>query len=198
MPRPIPELPALPPPLPPTSVEPGWLSEAACTLNEISFEEINGIISEVAKSNEVTTYSPIDFMHCPRGIGRPKKKRFGAPNLLKSKRKPVLNLESNNEVVENPKKRGRGRPKGSKNKSRDEPLSKKQCIEVPKKSLRQRAEDAANFIDEDENDTEICLICQFRFDDPIKKDKVVTRCPSCQTTFHEPCLLKSGCVMPGC
>ena len=124
----------------------------------------------------------------------PKKKRFGAPSLLKSKRKPILNLECN-EVPENPKKRGR--PKGSKNKSKNEPLPKKQCIVVAKKSIRQRAEDAANFI-EDENDTETCLICQFRFDDPIKKDKIVTRCPTCQIIFHEPCLIKSGCIMPEC
>jgi hypothetical protein len=31
-----------------------------------------------------TTFSPMNFMHCERGIGRPKKRRFGAPSILRT------------------------------------------------------------------------------------------------------------------
>ena len=78
-----------------------------------------------------------------------------------------------------PKKRGRGRPKGAKNKSKEEPAPKRQ-----KKTLRERAEEAAvfNLNDDSEinlndnseiklnDDSEICLLCLFRFDDPVKRD----------------------------
>ena len=83
-----------------------------------------------------------------------------------------------------PKKRGR--PKGSKNKSKDEPSSKRQ-----KKSLKERAEEAARCNLDDDSDA--CPLCFFRFDDPIKSDKPITRCTACQVLVHEPCLVKSGC-----
>ena len=190
IPMPLPSSPTPPPP--PPIAEQGWFSEAISTLNEIAPEEIPIIVSE---ESECTTFSPINFMHCPRGIGRPKKKRFGAPSLLKSRRKPVVDFidaNDNNDAIENPKKRGRGRPKGSKNKAKDEPASKKSRVEPSKKSLRQRAEEAA--YDEDEEDSQLCLICFFKFNDPIKKDKEITRCPTCSMLVHELCLLKSGCI----
>ena len=80
----------------------------------------------------------------------------------------------------------RGRPKGSKNKSMYEPAAKK-----PNKSLRERAEEAATFNLDD--NPEMCPLCFFRFNDPIKKDKIVTRCIQCQVLVHEMCLVKSGC-----
>ena len=52
------------------------------------------------------------FKTCPRAAGRPKKKRFGAPSILKSNRKDLDKEMSkeNNEQTEGTKKRGR--PKG--------------------------------------------------------------------------------------
>ena len=97
-----------------------------------------------------------------------------------------------NNAEEESKKRGRGIPKGSKNKQRDEPATKKRKTE---KSLRQRAEQAAYGDLEEE---ESCQICQFKFSDPIKKDKQVTRCPDCKVLVHEPCLAKSGCISDDC
>ena len=106
-------------------------------------------------------------MHCERGIGRPKKRIFGAPSILKSKRNVVEDTHTNNDEGET-KKKGRGRPKGSRNKQKDEPATKKRTTE---KSLRQRAEEAA-YGDLDENDKS-CQICLFLFSDPFKKDKQV-------------------------
>ena len=157
-------------------------------LNDISEEELSNLVPEVPTPEVPTevpnvcanTFSPMEFMHCPRGVGRPKKKRFGAPSLLKSKRKPVLDfidapdINENNDATENPKKRGRGRPKGSKNQNKDEPADKKQRKENVTKTIRQRAEDAAYELDED---SEMCLICSLKFTDQIKQDKDITRCP---------------------
>lgn len=95
-----------------------------------------------------------------------------------------LDVDSNVPDSNAPKKRGR--PKGSKNKNKDEPNPKKQ-----KKTLKERAEEAARFTLEE--DSETCPLCHFRFDDPMKKDKIVTRCTVCQLLVHEPCLVKSGC-----
>ena len=129
-------------------------------------------------------------MQCTRGVGRPKKKRFGAPSLLKSRRKV------NEEIETKDNKKGRGRPKGSKNKRTEEPIE-----EPPpkrqKKTMRERAEEAADFGSIVE-DPEACMICQFRFDDPIKREKMVARCRECNTLVHEPCLMKSGCISDDC
>ena len=60
----------------------------------------------------------------------------------------------------------------------------------PKKSLRERAEEAATFNLDDNPET--CPLCFFRFNEPIKKDKIVTRCIKYQVLVHEMCLVKSG------
>ena len=104
-------------------------------------------------------------MNCEKAVGRQKKKRFGAPSVLKTKRNIIENDKSK-DVAEDNLKRGRGRPKGSKNKQKDEPPAKKQKVTT---DLRQRAEDAAYFDTIAENS---CNICMFAFNDPIKKDKV--------------------------
>ena len=44
---------------------------------------------------------------------------------------------------------------------------------------------------------EKCPICEFAFDDPIKKGKVITSCPHCLEFVHEMCLKKSGCFCGG-
>ena len=55
--------------------------------------------------------------------------------------------------------------------------------------LKTRAEIAAdNFCSID-----LCEICEFSLDDPIKKDKPKTKCPICKKVVHKPYLLKSGC-----
>ena len=149
------------------------MSSAAVALNEITPGELDDLITENTSLNEIRTnnttetiFSPMNFMQCERGIGRPKKKRFGAPSALKTKRNVVEDMNTNN-AEEESKKRGRGRPKGSKNKQRDEPATKKRKTE---KSLRQRAEQAAYGDLEEE---ESCQICQFKFSDSIQKDKQV-------------------------
>ena len=43
------------------------------------------------------------------------------------------------------------------------------------------------------DDVESCLICTFFWNDPVKKDKVVTRCTICSLKLHEPCLRKNSC-----
>ena len=107
---------------------------------------------------------------------------------MKSKRNIVEDTHTNNDEGET-KKMGRGRPKGSRNKQKDEPATKKRKTG---KSLRQRAEEAA-YGNLDENEKS-CQIGLFLFSDPIKKDKQVTRCPDCKVLVHEPCLEKSGCI----
>ena len=56
----------------------------------------------------------------------------------------------------------------------------------------ERAEEAAAYSTLNE-DSESCNLCFFRFDDPVKKDKVITRCTIWDVKVHEPCLVKSGC-----
>ena len=104
-------------------------------------------------------------------------KRFGAPSLLKSQR-----ASTNNNTLatsDGPSRRGRGRPKGAKNKPKH--------IDLPDPK-RMRVEPFA----------EKCNICLFRFDDPIKKDKEVTNCASCKSLVHKPCLDKDGCLSDSC
>lgn len=54
-----------------------------------------------------------------------------------------------------------------------------------------KAEEAAAYSLNDDSKT--CHLCLFRFDDPVKKDKTVTRCTICKVLVHEPCLVKTGC-----
>ena len=65
---------------------------------------------------------------------------------------------------------------------------------TPALSLRERAEMAAYGEEDNTEDPDDCNICLFKFSDPLKKDKNVTRCPTCNTLVHEPCLIKSGCI----
>ena len=77
------------------------------------------------------------------------------------------------------------------------PVKKRKPQDIPTKSLKQRAEEAAyeNMLEED---SEICLICFFSFNNPIKRYKEVTRCPTCSLLLHEPCPRKSGCISVIC
>ena len=88
------------------------------TLSTAEFTEI----IEGTETNAI--FSPMNFMNCEKAVGRPKKKRFGAPSVLKTKRNIIENDKSK-DVAEDNLKRGRGRPKGSKNKQKDEPPAKK-------------------------------------------------------------------------
>ena len=127
-------------------------------------------------NNEKTVFSPMTFVNCPRGVGRPKKKRFGAPKLQKE----ILSSDNLPEV-----KRKRGRPAGSKNKVKSvvESVAKR-----PKLTMREKAEVAAAM------DETKCDICEFSFDHPLKMNISRSRCETCHTLCHEPCLLKSGCI----
>ena len=74
---------------------------------------------------------------------------------------------------------------GSKNKEKDSSFKKS------KLTIRERAENAAYNCIEDED---TCKICEFKFDNSIKKDKKLTTCLSCHEKVHKPCLQKSGCI----
>ena len=131
------------------------------------------LITDTDTSSHVPSFSPFAFMQCTRSIGRPKLKRFGAPSLLKSQR------ATNNNTSDGPSRRGRGRPKGAKNKPKHMDLPDPKRIRV-------------------ESLTEKCNICLFRFDDPVKRDKQVTYCASCKNKVHKPCLEKDGCLSDSC
>ena len=73
---------------PSCSTSSDWMSSAALALNDITSAELDDLITENTTVNEIrtetqpeTVFSPMNFMQCERGIGRPKKKRFGAPIL---------------------------------------------------------------------------------------------------------------------
>ena len=73
---------------------------------------MNLIINTIITDKTIETiFSPMNFMHCERGIGRPKKRRFGAPSILKSKRNIVEDTNTNKDEGETKKK---GRTKGIK------------------------------------------------------------------------------------
>ena len=90
-------------------------------------------------------------------VGRPKKKRFGAPSVNKIQR-----TNNNHDIHTDSnlgQKRGRGRPKGSQNKNKDEPQLNRQKT-------------STDYFSEDNSS---CMICMFKFTDPIKRDKPITR-----------------------
>ena len=107
----------------------------------------------------VTDLSPLVFPPCPRGPGRPKKKREGAPVLKKHGKRMIDETEPEEPV---PKKK-RGRPLGSKNKAKD--------TETETLSLRARAEIAADIDIQNHANSKTCKICNFLLDDPIKTNK---------------------------
>ena len=91
-------------------------------MTEIVPDEIS-----VVREEEHTIFCQMDFMHCARGAGRPTKKIFGAPSLIKTRRGPSIISEPTSSAdgeSSAPKKMGRGRPKGAENKSKDEPAKK--------------------------------------------------------------------------
>ena len=141
-------------------------------------------------------------------------KRFGAPSILKSKRK--AGKEKETDSLEPPKKRGRlvgsknkgkseaaappkkrGRPKGSRNKNLTNQVNNNASNINDSMERLHRAADAATpadvSLDEETNGPESCVLCFFRFDDPIKKDKEITNCASCGLKVHKPCLQKNSC-----
>ena len=87
-------------------------------------------------------------------------------------------------------------PKDPKKKRNKDPIEEPPH-KRPKKTMRERAEEAADFENIIE-DPESCMICQFRFDDPIKRENTVIRCRDCNTLVHEPCLVNSGCISDDC
>ena len=128
--------------------------------------------SSASHSSNTEGFSPISFLQCTRGVGRPKLKRFGAPSLIKSKR-----TLQHDQTSQQPLKRGRGRPKGAKNKPKDLEMQQAKRIRT---------------------ESEKCIICLFNFDDPVKAGKELTHCTVCNTKVHKPCLLKDGCLSDTC
>ena len=120
--------------------------------------------------------SPLNFPACARGPGRPKLVRSGAPKLTKKstvvseasqKEKPTTNkrkaVEPEGEPAPAPKRRGR--PPGSKNKTKSN-------------------------IEELVKDGDVCNICGFELNHATKKDKQKVVCKNCGRVVHKPCLDK--------
>ena len=100
-----------------------------------------------------------------------------------SKKKAKEPIESEGQAPAN----RRGRPTGSKNKKKAETIGESQ-------NMREQAENSADpecsipFFDSGD----LCNICQFPFNDPIKKLKKIVKCPRCDQFVLEPCLSKTG------
>ena len=133
-------------------------------------------------------------IHCPKGPGRPKKKREGAPAFKKplpQSKASKRGLENDDEYLEKetlPPPKKRGRPKGSKNKQTDKPAKKD--------DLKTRAEQSTD-PDQEEiylDSGDVCEICEFPFNHPLKITKPKMKCKSCTKTVHIPCYLKNGCT----
>ena len=139
----------------------------------IDVEEEDLIASPVLKrtvpNDLLPTFSPLNFIPCPRGPGRPKVSRQGAASL---KRKQ----EESNIETEAPKKK-RGRPAGSKNKKKNEQINNN-------KSDNSSTSDLPFF-----DSGDFCQICQFNLNDPIKRGGKVVQCTRCLEYVHELCLL---------
>ena len=145
--------------------------------NEPQSEETQKTMPEseslsIPEVNLQTAFSPMEFMLCPRGAGRPKKVRFGEPNNLSTKQK--LNPDENDNNSSEPHKKKRGRPAGSKNKPKEH--------NIRKLTMREKAENAAlNIIESND----VCPICFITWSDPINAGKAVTRCETCGLKCHE-------------
>ena len=147
---------------------------------------------------EAEGLSPLVFPSAPRGRGRPKTKnqRQGAPiapRCLKRKAKETFSFVPDGlkqyKIQPAPKKRGR--PKGSKNKQvgfvddiPDIPLTQRTRAELG------ASPEEESFIDS----FDYCDICGFRFNDPIKAKKPITKCRVCLKNVHKPCIEKDGCT----
>ena len=103
--------------------------------------------------------------------------------MLKSKRKApnVVFIDENDEQIQPPKKRAKGRPK----------VSKKKPKYAPAWSLRERAEAAAYV----ELESETCNICLFWFDNAIKKDKALPDAQNVTIWSKNPVLWKVGAFL---
>ena len=130
-------------------------------------------------SSEPVQISPLTFIPCPRGPGRPKIKitRHGAASFKRKNNEEAL--------IDPPAKKRRGRPPGSKNKAK----SITTATDDPKKSTNNTAHE--NYMYSDSN---ICNICHFYLNDPIKQHIKITNCIQCKSYVHEPCMMKSGCT----
>ena len=128
---------------------------------------------------DAPSVSPLIFLPCPKGPGRPKTGRQGAACMKRKK-------DDDNSSEQAPKKR-RGRPPGAKNKQK--PITESE-------DMRKRAEYSASventlpFFDSGD----VCNICDFALNDPIKALTKIIQCPRCNEYIHEPCLVKSGCA----
>ena len=132
----------------------------------------------------------MNFAVRPHGRRRPKlNERQGASKI--KRKAAVLDEDESTQTSLIPAPKKRRRPKGSKNKEKDQV-----SVSQPVRSQRELAESAAeestdsSFIDSGD----ICLVCNFAFNDPIKRGKCITKCLVCKKKVHKPCLEKSGCT----
>ena len=128
-------------------------------------------------SSDPVQISPLTFIPCPRGPGRPKITRHGAASV---KRK---NMEE--ALIDPPVKKRRGRPPGSKNKP-------KPTSNATDNTIDKQTDDILEKIMYSNND--ICNICHFYLNDTIKQHIKITTCIQCKSYVHEPCMMKSGCT----
>ena len=160
------------------------------------------ITNHLQSQQECEGISPMTFKPCPRGPGRPKLTRAGAPQSKAPKKvgkRPrtddddcetpfqVDPPELPRKEAQPPSKKPRGRPKGSKNKQKQSQT----------KTTRERAVEAATADDDDDpffDSGDKCEICEFAFNHPLKQKIKKITCPHCTVLVHQPCYDKSGCV----
>ena len=173
---------------------------------------------KVLKLTKCPDISPLVINAAPRGRGRPtKEKRAGRP-WLKSTKDPLnsgpLGQFNRKRKAENnseePVKKRRGRPPKQKpvevvKKRRGRPPKSRVLIDgeedentsgTTKKTARERAEIAIQSEDETFYDSfDICCLCQFSLNDPLKRGKKKMKCPQCHVVVHQPCYQKDRAEM---
>ena len=142
-----------------------FLCPLSMTTNIVT-EDITEESLTLPDDNPVTVFSPIDFKICPCNVGRLKKRRVEAPSLLKSKRTATEQTNSETDNLTEVRKK-RGQPKDSK-------IRAKIMNHCPKGQCICKRAELATYC-ELLDDSEICEICGFRFDDPMKKEKKIDK-----------------------
>ena len=122
--------------------------------------------------------SPLNFPACPRGPGRPKLTRTGAPKLTKKS-------SSGSEVTQ--KKDGQPEKKRKQAESEGEPAPKKRRGRPPGSKNKSKSNDT---VEDLVQEGDVCNICGFELNHPSKKDKAKDVCKNCKRIVHKPCLEK--------
>ena len=134
--------------------------------------------------------SPMSFHPGVPSCGRRKKKRQGAPTMNNRKKNPSKTRSDSADSTEGPpKKRGRGRPLGSKNKPKD--LKEKSRPKITLSQLKKtcgKPTKATVTVAKKPSGLKCCT-CDFDLDPKtIVPGEVMEKCPECGIWLHSSCL----------